>query len=84
MAKTLASLREGRNMSQRELAKALGLAQSTIAQYETGERMPDLPRVRQIAKFFGVAVEEIFFAREAHDMRARQEDSPTTLAPSTP
>lgn len=73
MPRTLASLRNEKKMSQRDLAKALGVAQSTIAQYETGERMPDLPRAKQIAKFFGVPVEEIFFTGEAHDTRAARD-----------
>lgn len=41
--------RKSRGMTQRDLAKALGVVPSTIAQYETGARKPDIVTLKKIA-----------------------------------
>ena len=49
------------NKTQKEVAEAIGVAQSTYAMYETGQRMPsDEVKVR-IAKYFKKTVQAIFF-----------------------
>jgi len=66
---TLASLREARGLTQRQLAEELSryneegieFSASSIALYELGLRTPSLKRARLIAKFFGVSVEDIIF-----------------------
>lgn len=69
--KTLAELR-GEEMSQRELAEALGLKPSTIAMYEIGKRTPPLETAKKIATFFRVSVESIKFGKDALIARARR------------
>lgn len=68
--KTIADLRNEKGLSQRGLAKAVGLKPSTIAMYELGERTPSLSNAKKIAKFFGVPVEGISFGDDARKMRA--------------
>lgn len=64
--KSLSELRELRDkMSQRDLAKQIGLTASAIAMYETGERTPPLEKAKRIAAFFGVPVESIKFGKDA-------------------
>lgn len=41
--------RKSRGMTQRDLAKALGVVPSTIAQYETGARKPDIVTLKKLA-----------------------------------
>lgn len=41
--------RKSRNMTQRDLAKALGVVPSTITQYETGTRKPDIVTLKKLA-----------------------------------
>lgn len=53
----LKKLRNEKNLTQRELAKLLKLSPSTIAMYETGQRMPDPETLQKIADFFGVSVD---------------------------
>lgn len=53
-ADRLRSLRNERDMSQMELAKALGLSKSSINMYERGEREPGLEMMEAIADFFNV------------------------------
>lgn len=63
--KTLSELRNEKNMTQKELAKALKLSVSAIAMYEIGERTPSLKKAKEIADFFGVPIESIdFFSRK--------------------
>lgn len=61
--KTLATLRAERNLTQRALAKELNIANSSIAMYETGERLPTLKIAIEIANYFGVSVESISFPK---------------------
>ena len=63
--KTLSELRKEKNMTQKELAKALKIIESAIAMYEIGERTPSLKKAKRIADFFGVPIESIdFFCRK--------------------
>jgi len=57
----LARQRAARQLSQKQLARQVGLSQSAIAAYETGERTPSLAVARRIARFFGVSIEDLFF-----------------------
>jgi len=49
----LRTLRVARGLSQKDLADALGRAQTTISKYENGEREPDFSFLRDASKFFG-------------------------------
>ena len=69
---TLASLRNGKNLTQRELAEKLDVSLSAIAMYETGARIPSLKQAKKIASFFGKPVEAIIFGHSAHEMQAKQ------------
>lgn len=51
----LMSLRKSRSMTQKQVAEALGIGQSTYALYEIGKRLPDMHTIIKIADYFGVA-----------------------------
>jgi transcriptional regulator with XRE-family HTH domain len=53
------ALREKNNLSQEELAQAIGLRQSMISEIERGNRTPSLPVVGRIAETFGVSLDEL-------------------------
>lgn len=53
----LRELRKGRNLTQEELAKILGVDRSTIAQWERGENMPRAKTLIQLAKVFKCKVD---------------------------
>lgn len=61
--KLLAELRIERKMSQRDLAKALGVSPATIGMYESGKRTPPLKKAILIAKLFDIQVENISFSK---------------------
>lgn len=47
--------------SQKEVAEAIGISQSSYAMYETGDRVPSDENKRKLAAFFRRTVQEIFF-----------------------
>jgi putative transcriptional regulator len=75
-SKTLQDLRLELGMTQRDLARALELAPSTIAMYELGLRTPSLDTAKSIAKYFGVTVDNIFFGNDVRIMRAVRTQTP--------
>lgn len=52
--------RATRNMSQEELAKAIGVTRKTINTIETGKYVPSTILALKIASYFEVHVEDIF------------------------
>lgn len=61
IAKRLINLRGER--TQLEVAKALGISQSTYAMYETGRRIPTDEIKIKISVYYGTLVQDIFFNR---------------------
>lgn len=53
----LKSLRTGRNITQSDLAKRIGVARTTYAMYEQGQREPDYDTLQKIADFFDVSTD---------------------------
>ena len=51
-----------RDLSQAELAKAMGVSRQTINSIETEKYTPSLPLALALARFFDVSVEEMFDA----------------------
>jgi transcriptional regulator with XRE-family HTH domain len=50
-------LRRDKDITQRELGKAVGVAESTISLYESGRNIPDLNMMRKLAIFFNVSLD---------------------------
>ncbi|MCL2862406.1 MAG: helix-turn-helix transcriptional regulator [Firmicutes bacterium] len=50
----LKELREERGVSQEQLAKAIGIRQQTISQYENGITQPDIQTIKKLCDFFDV------------------------------
>ena len=58
-AEKLHELRISRNISQKELADNLGVAQSSVNYWEKGQRDPSITMVKKIAGYFGISVDEM-------------------------
>ncbi len=56
-SKNLRSLRKEANMRQQDLADKLGVAQTTIASYEQGQRFPNHETLIEMADFFNVSID---------------------------
>lgn len=50
-------LRKEKGLTQQEVATALGVGQTTVANYEKGARLPDLSKLAEYADLFGVSVD---------------------------
>ncbi len=59
----LRSLRKERNMTQVDLAKALGLDKSSIAKYESAGIIPSVETLQKIAAFFNVSIDYLLNAQ---------------------
>lgn len=56
----ITGLRRSAGLTQRQLAKRTGVAQSTISAAERDQRVPDLDTLRSLATGLGVSTSEIF------------------------
>jgi putative transcriptional regulator len=65
MTNRLRVLRAEREWSQAELAAHLGVSRQTVNAIETGKYDPSLPLAFQMAKVFGLRIEEIFRPNES-------------------
>lgn len=87
MRVTLASLRQGADLTQRELADRLTksgvkCSPAAVALYELGLRTPGLEKARAIAGHFGVSVDDVVFGPSADETRAGAGGQVAVLAPT--
>ena len=59
--------RKALNIQQAELAEKVGVRRETIGKLENGKYNPSLKLAMDIAKVFGVTVEEVFFFPEEEE-----------------
>jgi len=64
ISKKLKNLREERNFTQEELAKALGVSRQSVISLERGKCLPSLPLAFGFRHVFGLPLEEIFDLNE--------------------
>lgn len=57
VADRIKELRIERDLTQMELAKATGISQNAIAQWENGKRTPNINAIVALAKYFGVTTD---------------------------
>ena len=55
----LRELRAEKNMTQEQLAETLGVTNRSVSRWENGNNMPDLDILIELARFYGVGVDEI-------------------------
>ena len=60
MRTVLRELRTERGLSQGALGDAVGVSRQTINAIETGRYLPSLPLAFGLARYFGVAIEDLF------------------------
>lgn len=56
----IALLRQGKNITQTELAEYLFLTPQTVSRWEVGNGAPEITLLPKIATFFGVSIDELF------------------------
>ena len=60
MKNRIEELRKARGIRQEEFAKLLGVSRQTISSLETGRNKPSIFLAHNIAKIFGMSIEEVF------------------------
>jgi putative transcriptional regulator len=60
MKNQVRTLRAQRSLAQGQLAEAMGVSRQTINSIENERYTPSLPLALALARYFGVAVEEMF------------------------
>ena len=56
---TIKMLREGRNLTQAELADLIGVSSKTISKWETAKGLPDISLLQPLAQALGISVIEL-------------------------
>ncbi|HHV45895.1 MAG TPA: helix-turn-helix transcriptional regulator [Tissierellia bacterium] len=67
MKNRLKEIRAIRGISQEELADILGVSRQTISSLENGRYNPSILLAFRIARYFGMAIEDIFIYEEEDD-----------------
>jgi HTH-type transcriptional regulator, competence development regulator len=68
----LIELRKAKKLRQEDIAKILGIARTTYAMYEQGNREPDFDTLNKIADYFEVTIDHLLGREEK---RKTKEDS---------
>ena len=63
----LKQLRKAQNMTQEQVAEKIGVSSRTISRWETGEYMPDISILVDIAEMYEVDVREIIDGERMND-----------------
>lgn len=58
-------LREARNLSQTELARAMGVKHSSVAQWENNESMPAAAKLPKLAEILGCTIDALYNRKDA-------------------
>ena len=64
MKNRIEAIRNEKGLRQEELAKALGVSRQTISSLENGRYNPSILLAHRIARYFGMAIEEVFIFDE--------------------
>ena len=59
VGRRIAQFRKKKNMTQFELADALGISFQAVSNWERGNSMPDISRLSELAELFDVSVDDI-------------------------
>ncbi len=64
MKNRIEEIRSAKGIRQEELARQMGVSRQTISSLENGRYNPSITLAYKIARFFGMAIEEVFIFEE--------------------
>ncbi len=77
----LKDLRREKGITQEQLAEQLGVSGRTISRWETGNNMPDISLLVEIAEYFDVSIPEIIKGeRKSEDMKEEAKEVAETMS----
>ena len=62
----LAAVRVNADKTQDEWAELLGVAKSTVSNWESGKTIPNLPTIRKMSELSGIPIDLIFVPDKAN------------------
>ena len=69
MKNRIEEIRKERGIVQEEFARSMGVSRQTISSLENGRYNPSILLAHKIAKFFGMAIEDVFIFDEEEDAK---------------
>ena len=69
MNEKLSELRKKNNLTQEELAEKLNVSRQTISKWELGETSPNINQAHEIAKLFGISLDELLEEKKENKIR---------------
>jgi len=79
IAAKIKSVREDHGLTQKEMAKAIGVADSTISNYETGYRSPDIQTLEKISEQFSVELVDLLCLKSEQTEKIFKSELPDEL-----
>lgn len=77
----LKDLRKEKGITQEQLAEELGVSDRTISRWETGNNMPDISLLVEIADYFDVSIPEIIKGeRKSEEMKEESKEVAETMS----
>lgn len=73
MKMTLKAIRINNNLTQLEASKMLGIAETTLNNYENFKSFPDVPMIEKILKLYKVDYNDIIFLQQKCNLIAENE-----------
>lgn len=73
LANKLKSLRKEKNISQEKLAQFLNVSYQAVSKWENGNSYPDISLLPDIARFFGITIDELLQVEKLDEKRRYQE-----------
>lgn len=76
-------LRRAADVTQQELAHALGVAISTVSNWELGVTVPPLDKARKVAQLFNVSLDSLTFPAETKQSKGVEQNAEDRIGSET-
>jgi transcriptional regulator with XRE-family HTH domain len=76
-------LRRAADVTQQELAHALGVAISTVSNWELGVTVPPLDKARKVAQLFNVSLDSLTFPAETKQRKGVEQNAEDSIGSET-
>src|SRR5690554_5637414 len=83
LGQRIKQLRENKDMSQIELGKLINVGNTTVSQWQSDKRSPDVPTIKRLADIFGTSSDYLLGRTDDPD-HSKPKDLPQTVAAYLP
>lgn len=75
VAKNLTELRKSRGLTQSELAEKLKYSDKTVSKWETGDSLPDISVLAELATLYGISLDDLVHENAAEKIADKAEEA---------